>query len=294
MTIREQETAGTLGIAVLLSEHRPLDEPTLRAAAHRAIGIDPNLSVDGSHDFVQAGQPTSKVQWGDWVLHIHAHSGYYFKDPSAIATRISDLRLRTNILEHRAWMAVDVPRAPKDAGSAMRFTPCARLFAELVDHRWLAIAVPDKKLLMAATDNIGDHLRAMDPIEALRKAVQAPVVSVEGAEEQMQVAVAQAQRRFPEFVIAFEDPGRRRDFAVKAPFTEGDCTEYMWVAVVEIGNDVISGKLGNKPVSIRSLHEGDPVEVRLADLNDWMFTDGDRRVGGFTTGVTADPSSPTP
>ena len=287
MTIREQETAGTLGIAVLLSEHKPLDAPTLATATQRVFGIDPNLSVDGAHDFVKIGQPTSTVHWGDWLLNIHAHSGFYFRDPQAMAERMKDQRIRQIILDHRAWMAIDVPAAPKEADPAMRFTPCAQLFAELVDARWMAIAVPEKKLLLPAADNIGELLRDMNPIEALRASVEAPVLSMDGVEDQMKVAVAEAQQRFPEFVIAFEEPGRGREFAVKGPFTDGDCTEYMWVAVNEIGRNVITGRLGNKPVSIQSLHEGDPVEVKLADLNDWMFTDGDEKVGGFTAKVLA-------
>ena len=36
---------------------------------------------------------------------------------------------------------------------------------------------------------------------------------------------------------------------------------------------------------MRGLKDGDPVEVRLADLNDWMYIRGEEMVGGFTVKV---------
>ena len=78
-------------------------------------------------------------------------------------------------------------------------------------------------------------------------------------------------------------------FAVKAPFTEGEHTEFMWIMVTALEGDQILGTLENEPVEMKRLRYGSKVSVRCADLNDWVVSDGqDVQAGGFTIKVFED------
>ena len=62
----------------------------------------------------------------------------------------------------------------------------------------------------------------------------------------------------------------------------------MWVEVREIDDIVIHGRLMNEPRRVSNLKFEGPVTVKTADLNDWMYSDGKRNVGGFTAQVLMD------
>jgi uncharacterized protein YegJ (DUF2314 family) len=101
----------------------------------------------------------------------------------------------------------------------------------------------------------------------------------------MAAAVAEARRRWPEFVAAFNQRRPMQGFAVKVPFHEREENEYMWVEVSKLDGNNIHGTLVNEPKVISSLKLNDQVTVKLDDLNDWLYSDGKEMVGGFTAKV---------
>jgi uncharacterized protein YegJ (DUF2314 family) len=104
----------------------------------------------------------------------------------------------------------------------------------------------------------------------------------------MKAAVAEAQRRWPEFVAAFEgrdDHDEEAAFLVKAPFSQGESTEFMWVHVTGIEHNVVYGRLDNEPANIPRLKEGDRVRIKEEDVNDWMCLVDSKPLGGFTLKV---------
>lgn len=73
--------------------------------------------------------------------------------------------------------------------------------------------------------------------------------------------------------------------AVKAAFEEGghpDETEHMWLGDVLFDGERIRATLLNQPNHLRSLHKGDLVTVRLAEIEDWMYGMNGRAYGGFS------------
>lgn len=58
---------------------------------------------------------------------------------------------------------------------------------------------------------------------------------------------------------------------VKAPFTAGDQTEYMWVEVVAWGPQHIEGRLSSDPFYVKSLRAGARVKVSLAEVYDYIL-----------------------
>jgi uncharacterized protein YegJ (DUF2314 family) len=96
-------------------------------------------------------------------------------------------------------------------------------------------------------------------------------------------AAAEAKRRWPEFVAAFNErrPGRQCAVKYAAPI-KGGGDERIWVMVTALGSGTISGTLANDPVEDIGLKLGDAVTIRTDDVEDWLFADGESRTGGFS------------
>ncbi|HMP80458.1 MAG TPA: DUF2314 domain-containing protein, partial [Pirellulaceae bacterium] len=88
-----------------------------------------------------------------------------------------------------------------------------------------------------------------------------------------------------EFAEAFAKRKANEDFLVKMQFTDETQSEFMWITVEQIENEVIKGKLENQPMFIDNLKVGDTVQVPLRDLNDWVMVRNGEMVGGFTIKV---------
>ena len=96
-------------------------------------------------------------------------------------------------------------------------------------------------------------------------------------------AAAEARRRWPEFVAAFNEHRPGRKCAVKyAASINGGGNEHIWIMVTTLGSGTISGTLGNAPVEDIGLKLGDAVTIQTGDIEDWLFTDGQSMTGGFS------------
>ncbi len=74
---------------------------------------------------------------------------------------------------------------------------------------------------------------------------------------------------------------------VKAKFSNDDGrVEWMWVDVVTIKDDVLSGTLQNTPDFVTSVRLGQKVNVRLADIGDYLYQQRDgSSEGGYTEAI---------
>lgn len=71
---------------------------------------------------------------------------------------------------------------------------------------------------------------------------------------------------------------------VKAPFSLGENTEYMWVEVVSWGKAHIDGVLMSNPRYVKTVRPGSKVEVPFADIYDYIFYKPDGTEEGNETG----------
>jgi len=71
-------------------------------------------------------------------------------------------------------------------------------------------------------------------------------------------------------------------FQVKAPATGNGATEHFWINVDGIKGDDISGSYDCDGIEVKSIHENDPVHVKLADIEDWMMTVNGQKQGGYS------------
>jgi uncharacterized protein YegJ (DUF2314 family) len=121
----------------------------------------------------------------------------------------------------------------------------------------------------------------------------------EGDDPEMQRASESARATFRYFwrEVAWE---RRRIVpaldlaAVKAPFSDGGQgereegtpqVEDMWFSEVDFDGQVVSGVLLNAPNWLKSIKEGDPVRLPLAEISDWMYAISGEVFGAYTVNL---------
>lgn len=153
-------------------------------------------------------------------------------------------------------------------------------------NRWRVAAIERGTPPTNAEDLIDELLEEMDDAPA-DDPPPAPtqLVSIPDDDPQLTAAVNEAHRRFDEFLTAFAHRTDADRFAVKARFMDDYGREYMWLTVTAVDGQHIYGQLDNDPATVRAIRRGQPVRVPRNGLNDWLFTQGAERVGGFTVKV---------
>jgi uncharacterized protein YegJ (DUF2314 family) len=303
-----------ISLVMLLSEPKYLDAPILARLASQAWGreiVDANLLADDESSlddvcettgrpqaadglavpsFVLGESPYFLLRCGSTMYAVHNGDAPYFDEPSDYE-HVRELRLRKAIEQHRDWFSVDVlfgdealvrgqnSRLLEDA-----YRSIGRLVAELADESCLALYCPATGEINLYDPALESHLRGDDPLSVLRRVTQAPVVMLDGNDPRLLAAVSEARQRFVEFLAAFErrGEGAQGHFWVKAPVHDGPATEYMWLNVSAVENDVVYGRLDNVPVGLKRVALGDKLRVDVKDVSDWMYVESGRLHGGFT------------
>jgi len=268
-----RECAG-ISLVLLLSEPRYLDATLLSKLVQRAWQANA-ITIDGKSS-------SFKIDADGRSFTIQNVDSPYFDHPQKVAAEMRELRLREVVVQHRAWLSVEFVETPHREEATKIYQLIGRLISELCDSDCLAVLAPATGAINVYDDEIREGLCHKDPAELLNNFIHAPVVTISPADPRMRQAVAEAKKRWPEFVSAFERRSADQHFSIRAPFGDGQHTEFMWVGVTAIENDMIYGKLGNEPLHVRGMNAGETVKVRLPDMNDWMFTEGKAMRGGFT------------
>lgn len=285
----ESDDADTklISIVLLLKEPKKLDLQTVRQMVLRAWGISLGQDREANEWIAEVGPSFGmKTRFGTYALHVAPHP--YVDDQDNAADEILDLRLANIIRDHKAWYAVDLMEfgdripAPEQA-----YPYIGQLLAELVDDNCLGVYCPETQRLNPNTPELVEKLRGPNPLADLTEPASLPVVRIDDDDPQMQAAVGEARQRWPEFLQAFNS-GQGENFAVKAPVSSGDRTEFIWIEVTSISAETISGTLGNDPANLPGLQLGSTVSVPLKDLNDWVYLTGEEMHGGFTMKVLQD------
>lgn len=274
-----------ISLVLLLREPRSLDTATLARLAGDAWGTKLATDKGDATDFVVGDSPLFIIQCKGYMFLVNNFPKPYVENPEAVAEEMKELRLRKAMGEHRAWLSVDLLGEADEVNLKEAYRYIGKLVANLMNDDCLAIYAPSTQRLNICDADLKEKLRGPHPLEAITDLTNPPVVQVGEDDPRMKAAVAEARRRFPEFVTAFKQRRSGWEFYVKAPFTDDTSTEFMWAEVTRIENDIIHGTLSNEPVSVKNLRLGDPVQVKLSDLNDWTYTDGKSLTGGFTIKV---------
>ena len=215
-------------------------------------------------------------------------------DPDGLADQIDEGRLRHAVRIHRTMLDVRGALRPADDNAlAAQLRLVAKVTAALLDDRnSLAISFSLEPRLFVVDSLTRDALRAENPVKAMIEGGEhPPVVPIAADDPLMLAAIAEARRRWPEFVSTFAAAGKpsadARKFSVKFAAREGEIVEHLWLTVTEIDGDKVRGTVGNRPVQVKGFELDKAVEIRAADVEDWLCF-GDAKVdGGFTVKVVS-------
>lgn len=108
-------------------------------------------------------------------------------------------------------------------------------------------------------------------------------VGFESDDNEMNAAVDTAKRTFRQFLNAFLEPkDGQYAFLLKGVLTDGERVEHAWVADLELVGEGFRGVIANEP-ALAGLRFKQPVEFEPGRITYWMFIDGGKLVGGYTT-----------
>lgn len=208
----------------------------------------------------------------------------YVRNMEEAAAEIGDLRLRAAFEAHTCWMGVDFVSAAANVPKARVYQLLARLAAEFIDDETLVLFSPEYRRAVIADKMLPRQLRLVDPLQVFFATRKPPLLQVKRDEPAMEQAVAEARRRWPEFVAAFVSRKTTHRFAIKRGFTAPADShhEFMWIQVVDIYEDRITGILDNDPLYVQDLKAGDRIVSRLDDVIDWIYTADENLIGNFT------------
>lgn len=280
-------------IVLLLKRPKPLNVQFLAGVLSQAaerpvrpleIDSNPASGLDETFmDMVTGKTPHFMARIGDTTYVIHSLAHPYMDNSVDASEAFPELRLRKAIRDHQAWLSMDV--IPPEAASPEAYRIAARVLAKLADEACLALFHPPlNRFVPFSLDETPDLLSADDPIQAVFGGTSlVPVVPIDD-DPRLKAAEAEARRRFPEFVQAFER-GDGVDFSVKAWIHAPNNSEHIWVSVDRIVGGTVYGRLGNEPVDLDGLRLGSRVEVNFEQLEDWVYLGSDGPKGMLTVPV---------
>jgi uncharacterized protein YegJ (DUF2314 family) len=289
---RRQREKPLIALVYLLETPRHLDQKTVATAARNAFGIDFSDDPNALNSIIITPPPPSapngKVQnflikMGDEVYLVNSFFGPYMDEPARFAAGIADKRLRMAIVSHKAWLSVDALREVREDNKTNAYRRIGKMMAEFASEDCIAIYCPELERCNEYDGTLLEKLRSAEPLALFDDSTFAPIIQVDSEDPRMVAAVAEARKRWSEFVAAFK---MRKDkdepFLIKAEFSQDDKSEFMWVSVTGIEGGNIQGVLENSPHELTNVKEGQPVEVPLSALNDWLCSNGEEGLGGFT------------
>ncbi len=125
--------------------------------------------------------------------------------------------------------------------------------------------------------------QADKPGKVLSRPGEPDVVSFAGSDQEMNAAIAQAQKTIEEFISDLgkkEGAGVKRSLKVR--FDTGKEPEHIWVGDVKVTGQGFEGVLENEPVDIKGLKAGDKVTFSKNQISDWLVISEGKVKGGFT------------
>lgn len=274
-----------VSLVLLLRDERYLDVAILQRLAERALEVEFDDSDDPENFVVMVKDDVNYMirARGEMFL-VNNYPRPYVDDVQRAGDEIPELRLRQAFLEHRAWLSVDRFGPPTlSEEEAFHWIGC--LVAELLDEDCTAIFCPTNHRGCVREEDHEEILRGPEPLQIFHTSHRPPVVGASDSDPAMLRAVEEARERWPEFTAAFERRGSGDVFSVKAPIGIGGATEYMWLSVGALENDIVYGRLDNDPVCVGKIKAGDRVRVPAKEINDWLYVSGDQHCGGFTVAI---------
>lgn len=280
-------------LVLLLAKSVQLMEWQVRDAVNAALGMsltgeeEEGQFVTGAH-----GQFILQLERGVYMLFNFPRP--YVDDREGVADGIGDLRLAEKLRRHQAWLSVDLMHSHEETTPLSEHRRViGKVLSEILPHveeHCLAIYDPAEGHIAPYTEAMRQTLGGEDPMSVFVADRPPPVIHIGADDPRMIAAVAEARRRWPEFVDALARREADQMFAAKFPFRNGNPDsepEFLWVLVDRVEGNQVHGQIDNDPLDL-PLKAGDEVSVSVSDLNDWMYGGSEQQIGGFTVQVLRD------
>ena len=108
-------------------------------------------------------------------------------------------------------------------------------------------------------------------------------VGVESDDPEMTAAIAEARAMLPQYwqVLAHPEHGES-DFSLKVRITDGRTIEHFWAVDIEQKDGAIFGTIDNDPEVVRSVKQGDRIQISEDEITDWGYVRGGKMYGKYT------------
>lgn len=280
----QQGTNGALKSLVLLRRSpRTISLVELRRATQSALGVRCDTVNTDAENAITYTAPVFHIRAEGYAFLVNNAETPYIKQEENTSEHVPNVRLQQVIRDHNAWMSVDLLEAPAGARTEDIYRRLGRLTAALADDNCVGLYCPETSQLNVWHPILIEHLQGDSPLLAVEDLVDVPAVRVTANDTKMAEASQRANSMWAVFANAFERRSPDQTFAVKAPFSDKSETEYMWLIVSDINEEIVTGTLDNAPIYLQNIGAGDIVSVTIDQIDDWLYTDQGEVVGGFTT-----------
>lgn len=273
-----------ISVVLLLKSPMQLTDQRLSEAIVEAWGRD--LREEANEYFVNK-PPVIVIRFGEFMLLINNAARPYVSEEyrkDKASAEFKELRQRKVVMEHQAFFTVDLmhPRSPGPRMKLSAYRQMCSLAAQFLDDGCLGVSFPETGYLRPYDNQVKTALQSDDPLAGISRTNEVPVVSASADDAALLAAASEARDRWPEFASAFH--ARRPDqmFSVKAPFRDDDNVEWIWVTASAVHEETVEGTLDNLPLNLKNVREGDQVHVPRSVISDWIYTDGEKILGGFS------------
>ena len=108
---------------------------------------------------------------------------------------------------------------------------------------------------------------------------------IDQGDEELTAIAKYARDTLPVFIRHMLRPAKGEDnFRVKYPFRanrgSGFSMEQLWLSDIMYKDGVYYGTVSNDPFYVDSLKKGDTIALNIEDITDWMYTSGEKIIGG--------------
>ncbi len=282
--IRRRIASNRNPISIVMLRSRPanLAEADVRQACRRAYGSDPreihriDLPDGAGHSLVAVFDDKPSIG-----VIVCAKPYMSPEEAEATAADLEHPVTRQAMTGHVAWVSVDVMGSTEIrhtsevlAGAHGFLAPLA---AELIDDACLLLYLSASKKVAEPGEKAEAMLREGRLAELFGDAeLHAPMLHAREGDPQIARAMAEAKRRLPEFVMAFERAGGTGDFLFKARYSigpDGSGDEYVWLRLEAIERDAFVGTIENNTDDPAIPKKGARDRVPIDRVADWGYAD---------------------
>jgi uncharacterized protein YegJ (DUF2314 family) len=265
-----------------------LTDANVTAAFQKAF---PKLKVgtDDTDDVVVVVTKVSAfctLKKGKLTLLVNSFPSPYVKDRDDLGERVlkltEDKAMAAAAKEHEAWLSVDILGDDiTEKNEEAHYEVLSKVAAAFHDKSSTVLFYPEHNRMRSANAAAVKSLKAGKGLELAKDGV----IGIDGGDADLKAAVETARKSWKDFEKAFA-AGTGENHSVKFKFTDKkNGSEFMWVKVEKIDGDTVVGKLANVPNFLTNIKEGDVVKRPAAEIEDWLYVDGKKMVGGFSIEV---------